>query len=224
MENRKWETESYESTHLNPKLLMLNAKLLSFNAQIDGIDLDKGIERFGGDGESYAEVLRIYVRNMRHLLDNIGDINEGCPADYAAIVHGIKGASRGICAENTADLAEALETAAGNGEYGYVLINNAAFVKTVRALLTDIGAVLAQIREESPKPARGKPDEEALERLRKACVSHDTDAVDSIIAGLEGYEYETGGELVARLRENAEQMNYSEIAKLLAARPPLSEG
>ena len=217
VENGKWKVESGETAIFNPKLLSINAKLLSLNAQTGSIDLDKGIRRFGGDGEAYADVLRTYARNTRLLLESIGDVTEGSLTDYAAIVHGIKGSSRGICADKTADLAEALEIAAKAGEYGYVLERNAAFIETERLLLTDIERILEQIRDDGLKPLKDRPDEEALERLRRACVSHDMDAADTAVKELEKFEYVSGGELVAWLRESAEQMNYSGIVNRLDA-------
>ena len=178
-----------------------------------GLDIAKGIARFGGDEDAYMSVLKSYARNTPGLLETAQAVN----ADYTVIVHGIKGSSRSICAEETADLAEALEKASKNGDFDYVYSNNAAFIETAVKLLTDIEKILEQIRLDNPKAQKDRPNNKTLSRLCEACVKHEMDEVDEIIAGLDAYEYETGGELVEWLKENAEQMNYDEIAEKLSA-------
>jgi signal transduction histidine kinase/CheY-like chemotaxis protein len=74
--------------------------------QVDGIDLQKGLERFSRDEDSYLRVLRSYAENTPPLLEAIKEVDADNLAGYAVTVHGIKGASRGICAEAAGDKAK----------------------------------------------------------------------------------------------------------------------
>jgi hypothetical protein len=63
-------------------------------------------------------------------------------ADYAIVVHGIKGASYGICAQETGDAARVLELAAKAGNLEAVKGGHPAFEKMVEVLLDDINKAL----------------------------------------------------------------------------------
>ncbi|MDR1307130.1 MAG: response regulator, partial [Treponema sp.] len=57
------------------------------SVQVEGLDAEKGLERFGGDGKSYMESLRSYVFHTPALLEaaHVTDVL----SDYAITVHGI---------------------------------------------------------------------------------------------------------------------------------------
>jgi len=86
---------------------------------ISCLDIKKGIKRFSGDIDAYLEVLCSYAKNTPPLLNASQEAskNRDCLVDYKTIVHGIKGSSRAIFANEIADMAEALEEAANSGEY-----------------------------------------------------------------------------------------------------------
>jgi len=183
---------------------------------IYGVDIDKGIKRFGGNEGSYVAVLRSYAKNTPPLLGAIADITKENLAEYTTIIHGIKGSSRSISAYEVADMAEALEHAAHAGDYAYVSENNLKAVETVRRLISEINDMLAEIDADNIKPKKEKPDSGALDRLREACQRYEMNGVDEALEELEVYDYESGGELVSWLRENAEQMNFMEIIEKLS--------
>jgi len=76
------------------------------------LDVEKGIQRFGGDRESYMQILRSFTASARSLLTSVRGVTEDNLANYAINVHGIKGSSRSIFADNTGNMAEDLEKAA----------------------------------------------------------------------------------------------------------------
>ena len=190
----------------------------TFGKQVPGIDIVKGIERFGGDEDSFREILRSYVINTRPLLETIRKPSRDTLADYAIIVHGIKGSSRGICADIVGNKAEALEKAAKEGNYDFTKANNAAFIKEVEKLIDALSDYIQKEEaSDSPKPKKDKPEKELLARLYAACEAYDMDGVDSVMTELEKSEYESGDELVTWLRHNVDQMNFTQIKERLSA-------
>jgi len=146
-----------------------------FYSNVPGINIDKGIESFSGNKKSYLQILASYAANMPHLLDSIKEANRDNLADYAITVHGIKGSSRSICAEEVGNQAEALEKAAKRGDIDFVMANNAAFIEAAEKLITDLADMLGRMALENPKPKKDKPDRETLLKLVDACENYDMD-------------------------------------------------
>ncbi|MCL2456939.1 MAG: Hpt domain-containing protein, partial [Defluviitaleaceae bacterium] len=184
--------------------------------KIDGVNVEKGLARMGGDKDAYIFVLRSYAKNTPPLLDAAQKINPENLTDYATIVHGIRGSSGGINADEIALLAGELENAALAGDFDFAASHNEKFIAAARKLIENISQMLAEIDAENKKPQKNKPDEKILADLRQACTDFEMSGVDAALDALETFEYETDGELVAWLRENAEQMNFDEIIKKLS--------
>jgi CheY-like chemotaxis protein len=165
-----------------------------------GLDIKKGIKRFGGDEELYLDVLRSYVLNTGPLLQSLEKLSGDNLPDYAVTVHGIKGASLGIFADMIGSSAEALENAAKAGDYEYVKTHNRTFIGAVRKLICDLEDMLSAADAENIKPGKDKPDVKMLSKLLAACESYDMDGVDSAMEEIESYQYESNGELVLWLR------------------------
>ncbi|MCL1828027.1 MAG: ATP-binding protein [Oscillospiraceae bacterium] len=182
-----------------------------------GVDLQRGLERFGGDEESYMQVLRSFAVNTKPLLEKIGDVKEETLDDYVVIVHGIKGSSRGICAQEAGDAAEALEDAARERNYGFVSENNPKFIEIVRKLTLDIEDALDAAAEKNPKPKKAEPDREILIRLMTACDNYDVEKADTAMKELDVYDYETDDIPIDWLRENLIRSEYSQIVERLSA-------
>ncbi len=114
------------------------------NFTIPGLDTEKALGRFGGDEAVFIDVLRSYAEGTRTLLSDLGDyLAAGKLSDYAIAVHGIKGASYGICAQRVGKLAESLESAAKAGHGDYIKTRHAGFMSTVKTLLANIEKALA---------------------------------------------------------------------------------
>jgi len=184
---------------------------------VNGLNIDKGMARFYNDKGAYVDVLRSYSRNTPLLLDKSRVVDKDNLTDYATILHGIRGSSGGICAEGTADMAEALERAALAGDYDYVIANNKKLATTARKLITEIETMLKELDADNQKPKKEKPDIVTLSNLRVACDNYDMSGVDTALEELESFDYESGGDLISWLRENAEQMNFDEIIKKLSS-------
>ena len=190
---------------------------LGYSNKINGMDLNKGVARFGGDEETYHKILRSYATNTRPLLVKIEGVNMDNLDDYATIVHGIKGSSFGIYAIEAGNRAEALEKAAKSRDFKYVKTNNPIFIETTRKLLTDIEDMLNKIDALSSKPKKDKPEKELLSKLLVACENYDIDEIDAAIEEIESCEYESDDGLAIWLRDNVVQMNYTQIIEKLSA-------
>ena len=183
---------------------------------IEGLDIEKGIERFGGDEDSFYEVLHSYATNTPPLLETAGRLYKDNLADYAILIHGIKGSSMGIGADIFADIAETLEKEAKAGNYDFVAAHNLPFLEAAWKLVSEIDDMLAKIYIVNPKPVKEKPDKDVLRMLLNACISYDMDSADMAIAEIGCYEYKSGGELISWLRENVEQMNFPQVIDKLS--------
>jgi len=196
-----------------------NENQVMINKAIEGLSIEKGVKRFGGDAGTYLDVLRSYAKNTMPLLEAIKAQANAPPqslvADYETIVHGIKGSSRGVCADDVADIAEALEKASHNLDYDYVSANNGLLIKAATKLIADIETLLEEARAAQNKPRKPSPDKEMLARLKVACDDYDINVIDTVMEELEAFEYDEGGELVEWLRQNAELSNFGEIVERL---------
>jgi len=192
-------------------------ELRDFEGEIPGLNIENGIERFGGDKNTYYQILRSFVPSTTELLESIKYVSEEVISDYAITVHGIKGSSRGICAYDLADLAERLELAAKAGDFEFVSANHPPFMESAFELMARMSEMIAQIFPETPKEKKEQPDKDTLAKLLEACKLFDTDEIDELIVELDSYEYESGGELVAELKDDASRYNYSEMKDKIIA-------
>ncbi|MCL1980839.1 MAG: ATP-binding protein [Proteobacteria bacterium] len=183
--------------------------------EIDGLNFARGLERFGGDMPTYLEIVRSYVHHTPASLEKVRAVTPETLADYAIIVHGIKGSSRHFDAETVGNLAEALEHAAKAGDFAFVQAHNPIFLETTEKLLAALSVKLESLTDQ--KPVRVKPDPMALEALRQSCETFDIDRVDQAMLSLTSYEYSSddGAELMAWLEEKARRLDFKQIAKRL---------
>ena len=183
---------------------------------IYGLDMDKAIAEFDGDEEIYYDILRSYVINTPPLLDHCEHVNMDSIADYGRIVHGIKGASRSICADEFANTAERLEKAAKDGDLEFITQYNPLFLDAANELLSGIEDMLEKRTQYIPVIKKERPDSKQLIKLRDACAAYNMRAVDATLKILDTYEYEHDGDLVIWLKENAKKLNLDTIVDRLS--------
>ena len=180
------------------------------------LNVKKGLERFDGDKETYLGVLRSFAVHSKPLLENLKKIERDSLADYAISVHGIKGSSRGIFAEEIGRQAEVLEKAAKAKDFDFVNENNQGFIQTVETLIKDIETLLDTMQEDDPKPKMNEPDKETLTKLLASCKKYDMDGACEAMSEIERYEYESDEEIVPWLREHIDESNFSAIIEKLS--------
>jgi len=187
-------------------------------------DIKRGIARFGGDDETYFSVLRSFNINTVPLLESIRDVSPDKLSAYAVTVHGIKGSSRGICAETLGDMAESLEKAAKAGDSDFVSANNAIFIEKAYELISEIEEAAQFFFPAKPKTRAEEPDPDLLKKLLEACTLFNTDEIDVLVAELDSYEYETGGGLIADIVNSAYKYDYSDMKEKLSSMLSDKEG
>ncbi|MDR1105894.1 MAG: response regulator [Treponema sp.] len=110
---------------------------------VQGIDWAEGIKRMGNREVSFLRVLGSYAANLPAMLDKLREFSAETLDAYIITVHGIKGASYGICANGIGKEAEALEMAAKNSDIETVLANNGAFIARAEKFAGELAAYLA---------------------------------------------------------------------------------
>jgi CheY-like chemotaxis protein len=190
-------------------------KLILEKVTIDGLNVPKGLERYGGDAKTYLKILRSYAGSLRALLGFIRGFDGGDLEDYRIKIHGIKGAAYDIFSEKIAKAAEALEKAANGGNLNFIRKNNPPFIILAERFIGAADAVFSAIEKENPKPLKDKPDAEPLSKLLTACEIYDIREADAAMDEIERYRYKNDGGLTDRLREYIDVMNFSQAAKIL---------
>jgi signal transduction histidine kinase/ActR/RegA family two-component response regulator len=184
---------------------------------IEGIDAARCLERLGGDEASLRDVLRSYAANTPPLLERLREAARDDLPAYAIIVHGVKGSSRGICADPLGDMAEALERAAKAGDAGFVEGNGEALIEAAERLIGDLRAALDAAGAETPKAVKLAPDAALLARIAACCASYDMDGIDEAMAELESFAYEKQADLAEWLREQIDRMEFDAVRDRLSA-------
>jgi signal transduction histidine kinase/CheY-like chemotaxis protein len=114
--------------------------------RIQGLDTAEAMERFGGIEESLVTALRSFTVHLPDMLVNLRPLpaegQEERLREYTIAVHGIKGASYGICAGEIGRLAEGLEHAANTGGFGYIAANTGALIHAAESLMAAIACRL----------------------------------------------------------------------------------
>ena len=193
----------------------LPAESLFSNVEISGIDIKKGIERYGDDENVYMKVLRSYSACVSAMLKEIENFNEDKIDQYIIKVHGIKGTSLDILAGQTGNDAHDLEKAAKAGDINFIKERHPAFMESAWKLVNGIDGALAKIEAENPKPKKDRPDEALLLRLLHACKEYEIDKADKAMFEIEKYQYESDDGLALWLRENIDKIGFKQIVEKL---------
>jgi CheY-like chemotaxis protein len=189
---------------------LFNGKVLA------GIDIARGLERCRSD-VAYADILRSYADSMPDFLDTLRGVSPENLGSYAVTVHGIKGASYQICADEAGRQAEALEHASKGGDWEKVKRENKNFIETMETLLAVLRDFLGQVDEgkKKDKPLFPAPDRELLDRMLTACKDYNITAMEDLLTELESYSYESGEELIIWLRKRVNDLDYDAIQERL---------
>jgi PAS domain S-box-containing protein len=185
------------------------------NASLEGMDFAAGLKRYGTE-DIYIRILQSFLTHTPALLDKLRSLSRETLPDYAITVHGLKGASYGICAGEIGGEAEELEFAAKAGDYEKVRSKNAAFIAKVEAGLEALEKLLqGAVEGGSEKPKAAAPDRALLEKLLDASRRFKPAIMEELLGELEGCEYESDGELIPWLREQVDNLEYDAVREKL---------
>jgi HPt (histidine-containing phosphotransfer) domain-containing protein len=184
--------------------------------KIEGLDLETGVARFGGNPKLYSKIINTFVDNIGAHLDTLSGLTrEGLEA-YGIQVHGVKGSLYGISANREGDMARELEMSAKAGDYEKVAVGNPQFIDSVEGLAEKLRKVLTDIEAGGADGQRKpEPDKAALAVMLQASRDFDVEKMQETLKELEQYKYESGGDLVVWLGEQVTTFCYSEIEERL---------
>jgi signal transduction histidine kinase/FixJ family two-component response regulator len=183
---------------------------------VKGLDAEMGLERFGGDGKSYMESLRSYVVHTPALLDAAR--NAESLQNYAITVHGVKGSSYGIAANDIGRKAEKLEHAAKAENADFVNSENEGFIQAAEQFISSLTELLDVLEKNIQKPHKTAPDPALLAKIMNAAGNYDMSELDRAMEELEQCVYELDADLVLWLREQIDKSEFEEIMERLMPR------
>jgi signal transduction histidine kinase/CheY-like chemotaxis protein len=188
--------------------------------QIEGIDLTRGKRKYNNDA-AYLDILRSWYKHTPALLEKMRNpFFENLP-EYAITVHGIKGASLGICADEISSKAEELERYAKSGNIGQVQADNSMFIDMAESLLANIGELLEKVDlGKKQKPRKFIPDPALLDRLLEAVKTYKSTLMEETMCSIESFDYDADMELVTWLRQQMDNLEYDAIRQKLESRIP----
>jgi hypothetical protein len=185
------------------------------NVPVTGIEFAQGVERYNGEA-AYLDILRSWCRHTPALLEKMKALSRESLPEYSITVHGLKGSSYGIFANDIGKMAQELESFAKAGDFESVLEKNADLITMTESVLQELGTLLEKANTaKGVKPKMPLPDTTLLSRLLAAAKRYKSTIMEEILEELESFDYESGGELVLWLREQIDNLEYDAICSRL---------
>jgi len=185
---------------------------------IPGLNISVGLAFFQNDPNSYLSVLRSFIKYTPTKIDVIKNADSDLGA-YRIAVHGLKGTSKGIGAEELGERAEKMEKAAAVGDLGFIRANGLAFIETAEKLVADIGVFIEKVSRNEPdaeKPEKDIPSAEALREILHACTHYDILGLRKAIEILAAYRYTSTPDLTQWITEQSHLSNFTAIQNRVA--------
>lgn len=110
--------------------------------EIPGLDVKKAMRFYDNDEEILFVVLRSFAANIPTTLNKLRDVSEEDLPNYKICIHGIKGTSANIGAEDIQNKAAELEALAKSGNTAELQKQNGGFIKQVEDLIQNINSWL----------------------------------------------------------------------------------
>jgi len=218
---RKWvrdeekEKELGTNVYLTPEVSSEDENSTIAEINIPGVDTDRGLSLYGGDKKIYLSLLRSYATNTPANLNKIKKVTNETLPDYVITVHGIKGTSAGIGAEDIREQALTLENLSRAENLEGVLSLNEKLINDTENIVNNVKIWLEQYDALNAKPRLKAPDREVLARLRQSCENYDMAGIDKAMSELESADYEEGEDLVKWLKEKIVVSEIDETAERL---------
>jgi PAS domain S-box-containing protein len=182
---------------------------------IPGVDTKKGLALYGRDADIYVPLLRSYVANTPATLEVLKTVSPATLSKYVISVHGLKGTSAGIGAEEVRIQALELEKLSRAGNLQGVLMRNDKLIADAELIVASVKEWLDKHDIQDEKPRKKAPDRELLARLRESCENYDMDEIDEIMKELESFDYEEDADLIEWIREKVDMSKMGDVANKL---------
>ncbi|MCL2356804.1 MAG: response regulator [Defluviitaleaceae bacterium] len=184
---------------------------LAYGLSIRGIDVLKGINRTGGNFDTYLRVLKNFSENGRRFSAELRtDAETGDTEQYHVKIHAVAGLAKTIGADELSETAAHLEEAAKRGDTSYILEHNVNFLSKLGILLGNLKKAVEQTEASKTETSKTnaieiesteknkKSEEVSPENVKKILIIDDTDSYLFILSEILADDYETlaslGGE------------------------------
>jgi len=209
---RKWvRDEKYDEVALESE----PSEDKEMEIKIPGVDTRKGLALYAGDTGIYLPLLRSYITNTPATLEKLKNVSAKNLQSYVISVHGLKGTSAGIGAEEVRAQALELENLSRAGDLQGVLARNDKLIADAELIVASVKEWLDKNDVQEEKPRKKAPDRELLAKLRESCESYDMDGIDEAMKELESFDYEEEGELVTWVRKKIDMSKMGDVSSRL---------
>lgn len=182
------------------------------------IDCAQGIKNIGGSLEKYNDLLQVYYKEMSQILEVLSDLAEEDLEQFKIKVHGIKGSSRNIGAQQLSNSALQMEEWAKNDKKEEILAQLDTFLKELDAVMTRINAYLKETVENIERDGEFLPELEltSVYAILRALSEFDMDEVEEELKELYKNRYTDDTEAVLEeLKRYIEDLDYLHATELL---------
>ncbi|MGN0292351.1 MAG: ATP-binding protein [Lachnospiraceae bacterium] len=182
------------------------------------IDCVEGIKNIGGNLEKYNELLRVYNLEMVQILEVLPDLADEDLEAFKIKVHGIKGSSRNIGAEQLSRDALQLEEWAKEGKKEEILGRLDDFLKELDVVMTRIDSYLKEVFESTQRDGDFLPELEltSVYAILRALSEFDMDEVEEELKELYKNRYtDDTEEVLEKLKRYVEALDYKNATALL---------
>ena len=184
--------------------------------KIPGLDARAGLELYAGMMDIYLPVLRSYAHNMPAVVDKLREVTAENLQDYAISVHGLKGSSAGIGAEELRAKAAELERLSKAGDLQGVLSLNGTFLREADSFIEGVKTWLAEYDHKSDKPRLAAPDPMLLTDLCQSLSDYDMSGIDRAMGILGSAVYDTNNDLVKWLEGKITESEFDDAAERIS--------
>jgi len=214
---RKWVYDpNRESAHASDAPVLVEEEENDIEIEIPGVDSKKALALYAGDTGIYIPLLRSYITNTPSTLEKLKNVTKENLPGYVISVHGLKGTSAGIGAEDVRAQALELENMSRAGDLQGVWAKNDKLIADAQVIVANVKAWLEKNDVQEKKPRLKAPDRELLIKLRESCESYDMDGIEDVMKELESNDYDEDADLITWIREKIDISKMGDVVQRLA--------
>jgi len=214
---RKWVYDpKREAAHAADAPVVVEEEESDIEIEIPGVDSKKALGLYAGDTGIYIPLLRSYIANTPTTLEKLKNVTEENLSAYVISVHGLKGTSAGIGAEEVRAQALELENLSRAGDLQAVWAKNDKLIADAQVIVANVKAWLDKNDVQQEKPRLKAPDKDLLIKLREGCENYDMDSIEEAMKELESNDYDEDADLITWIREKIDISKMGEVVKRLA--------